>query len=217
MNFTRLRNYLVVMILVLVLAGCTQSPQKDIPSHQELTNVQIKVDALAKQIEKLQQELSSLQQKIEDFDKRISSVELQQFLSHSYESATFDPAEAGPFQRLDTSMGSLAVSIQDVQPFANGIKVKLHIGNLTAANMTNVQLKAKWGKRMPKFGFENFNSLYKEWENSLQEKTIPLTVELKSGWWNNVTFTLSNILPQDFGYLNISIETSQISLLVPPE
>ena len=130
-----------------------------------------------------------------------------------YKNATYDPAAGEGFSRLDTSVGSFAVSIQDVRPHADGVKVRLHVGNLTTVTIKGGTFKVKWGPRMPASEGEDWLTHYTDWEKTLKEKEVKFTDELRPGTWNNVTLTLPGIRPEQFGYLELSMNTERISLL----
>jgi hypothetical protein len=128
---------------------------------------------------------------------------------------TLDPT-AREFERLDTSLGTLAVAINDVQPFADGVRVVLAVGNLTSATLRNLRIKAAWGKRPPTHETGDLGGSHGEelalWMKSLKEKTINPTQTLRPGYWNKVSLTLPDTPPQEFGYLEISIDSAAIAL-----
>src|SRR5690606_36024394 len=96
-------------------------------------------------------------EKIDALDKRLKELEAKvfmlDFMKDRYKSATLDPAERG-FDRIDSSVGSFAVSLQHVSAHADGVLVRLHVGNLTTATVSGGKFKVKWGPRIPKGGGE---------------------------------------------------------------
>jgi hypothetical protein len=68
---------------------------------------------------------------------------------------------------------------------------------------------------MPKMGEKDWPKQFASWQKSLLEKDISFTEELRPRTWNNVNLVLAGVPPQNFGYLELQMETKQIKLLVP--
>jgi len=182
------------------LPGCeTQRTQS------ELAEVRRNVTELTSQVESLQKEVQELR----------TNLAIQESMQDQYKSVTFDPAAGKGFSRLDTPVGSFAVSIEDVKPYADGVRVRLHVGNLTTATVNGGTFKVKWGPRMPSLKDKDGATHYLQWHKNLKEKEISFTEKLRSGTWNIVNLTLPGIPPQQFGYLELTMDTKEISLLQP--
>lgn len=155
---------------------------------------------------------------IEALESRVNELEskllLLDFSKDQYKSVTLDPSDQG-FGRLDTSVGTFAVSIQQVSAHADGVRVRLHVGNLMTAAVNGGKLKVKWGSRMPKTGEKDWAKQFVSWQKSLLEKDISFMEELRPGNWNNVNLVLPGVPPEKFGYLELQMETNQIKLLAP--
>lgn len=149
--------------------------------------------------------------RIEELEKKVGQLENQVFFlelsKNPFETASFDPAADEGFQRIDTSVGTFAVSVEEVKAHADGVKVRLSVGNLTSATVSGATFKVKWGARR---GNENFV----EWQKALGEKEQKVTEDLRPGTWNPVTLTLPGLPPDKFGYLELGMQTSQIRLVV---
>lgn len=132
-----------------------------------------------------------------------------------YASGTFDPTES-TYQRIDSpsGFGSFAVSVQDVRPLGDGVRVKLNLGNLSSAAFAAVKLKIEYGPRMPKADdpSPDVSEKWDEWLGAMQTKQVTLTNLIQPGSWNPVDVTLPNVAADKFGYLNISLETDTIHL-----
>lgn len=188
-------NRAVLFALVVLLGGCDFAPSSDIAE--------------------LRRELGETKAKLSELELKLLSQEFTAGLMRDqFSSASFDPAAAEGFSRLDTSVGSLAVSLQEVGPYADGVKLRFHVGNLTAATINGATFKVKWGPRMPDVASEGFFARYEEWQKALREKEIKVTKDLKSGTWNNVAITLPATKLDEFGHVQLSMQTSQISLYV---
>jgi len=123
-----------------------------------------------------------------------------------YNSATFDPGASEGYNRINSSSGFFIIILEKVEPYLDGVRVHVRIGNLMFATYKGFKLKAKWGER-----FDSIDD-YNEWKSSLKEKEISFTENLQAGRWNNVNFVLSPVVPKEFGYLELSIETDTVSL-----
>jgi hypothetical protein len=162
--------------------------------------------ALTKRLAVLEKEVHELE------SKRISSDLTDALEKMRYSVATFDPAEAG-FQRIDTSFGMFAVSFEDVQPFADGIKVTISLGNPSSASFNGVVANLKYGPRQNmQIGDADSSAKYAAWSASLQSKEVTLNEILRPGKWNPVSVILPNIDPKNFGYLEVRLTTSTLSL-----
>ncbi len=193
---TRPSEAIIVLVGLLgLLSACDYAPKSDIAA--------------------LRQELSGIKAKLSEIEVQLRTQEsTARLMREEFSSASFDPAANEGFSRLDTSVGSLAVSLQEVGPYADGVKLRFHVGNLTAATINGATFKVKWGPRMPEVTTEAFSTRYEEWEKALREKEITVTKDFKPGTWNNVTITLPATKPNEFGHIELSIQTSRISLYV---
>lgn len=163
-------------------------------------------------VEKLETDSVALAERVEAVETRLSSVEFRTDLlensGQAYSNGTFDPAEKG-YSRIDTTNGTFLVSIQNVTPYLDGFKVTCNFGNPSAATYNGFKLKAKWG---PRFDREVKGANYTTWQSSLREKEISLTNQLRAGAWNPVSFVVSPAKADEFGVLELSMETNSISL-----
>lgn len=178
---------------------------------------QTRIDALETKLAEMGEQISALQesQKKLGADFTVEKMATAIF-REQYTTASFDPAADEGFSRLDTSIGSFAVSIRDVRPYADGVRVRLDVGNLTSASVTGATFKVKWGSRTPDMTEVSGDSVlaYMKWQESLKEKETTIHNELKPGSWNRVTLTLPGTSPEDFGHLELSMNAGQISLYV---
>ena len=129
--------------------------------------------------------------------------------SHDYSSVQLDPAQRG-YGRVDANVGTFAVSLTDVRPFADSVRVRLNVGNLSAATFNGAKLVLKYGRRMPTGSEPDFANALTDWQLGLQTKEESINERLLPGHWNPVQVTLPGIQPKDFGYLEVSVTTNQI-------
>lgn len=157
-------------------------------------------------IEAMQKDISDLKamrNDISDLDSRVAMLEISK---DPYKTVVLEPSEKG-YQRLDSDCGIFLVSVQEVKPYLDGCKITFHIGNPSAVLYSGFRLKMRWGKRREK------GEKISNWLKQLQEKEQKFTEELKPGWWNKVVVTVSPAKPDQFGYLDLSMETDIVKLL----
>ena len=191
----RITTSIIVTAMVVCTAACKPTD----------TAANARITALQQQVSKVRADLKFATAQI---------ATLQQEISHPvamYGTVFLDPSEQS-FQRLDaiSGLGTFAVSIGDVQPYGDGVRIKLNIGNISDTTFNDAKLTLMYGKRMP-FGKPGKN--WAAWSASMQTKKISLTRPLLPGNWNPTYIVLPQIKPSDFGLLEVSISTSQILLM----
>jgi hypothetical protein len=171
------------------------------PAHQTPEPSNEAITALQAQVMELRAQLNGLQTEFETERNR-------------YLSATLDPTEPS-FQRVDAtgSFGSFAVSVEDVRAFGDGVRLRMALGNLSSASYNGVIVTIKYGPRQPSdYSAPDWASREVAWTKSLQQKTVTLTDSLHPGHWNPVEITIPGIAVDRFGYLDVSLQTNNISL-----
>jgi len=132
------------------------------------------------------------------------------------------------FSTIDTEYGVLFVSCKDAQPYLDGYKLLLEVGNPSGASFGNSTIKTKWGPKHPVFpgtkerpakaeDVIKYSEAVAKWKQELREKDFPLTQHLAAGSWNPVEIVLSPAKAEDVGHLKLSIEPKTISLRTIPK
>jgi len=178
-----------------VLAGGCAPPQSSDRSAA--------VKAMAGEISALTERVDKLEQTISGDEGTIMALQADMA---GYSKATLDPAQR-TYARLDANIGTFAVVLTDVRPFADGVRVRLNLGNLTSATFTTATLALKYGRRPPVD-----YSAWDAWKASLREKKESVTEKLLPNHWNPVQLVLPGIEPKDFGYLEVSMSTNMIQM-----
>jgi hypothetical protein len=181
------------MVTLLICLGCADT--KTGPQEQ-------KIGALENQVNAIQKELK---------DMRLQLLRLS-VKGDMYKSISIDTSDKG-FQRLDTSLGSFLVSVNDVKPYSNGYKLVLNVGNPYSASFKGITIKAKWGPAFDSKVSESDEKYYENWQKSFREKEETMTDELKPGTWNVLTLILSPAKAEDLGLIELSMSVSQTSLM----
>lgn len=115
--------------------------------------------------------------------------------------AGFDPGSSKGYRRINTMSGFFLIDLERVEPYLNGVRVHIKIGNLMFATFHGFKLKVKWQETLDFID-----------EREMKEEEISFTESLKAGHWNRIDFVLSPADPTKLGYLGLSIETDTVSL-----
>lgn len=131
---------------------------------------------------------------------------LEKYSAGNSPSASLDPADQG-FGVIRTVYGGLTVAIDDIVPLADGSRLTLRIGNLTAADINGGTLKVRYGRR------QATGEAFASWDAQLHSTDARFTQVLRSGTWNSVQVTLGGIPPNGIGHVRIEAgELPSISL-----
>lgn len=180
-----------------LVGGCAQSQA---PNDQSAV-----IKALAARVDELSEQLDKQRQ---DIDSHAGAITVLQSQVANYSEVVLDPAQRG-FGRVDANVGTFAVSLSDVQPFADGVRVRLELGNLSSATFGGTTtLNLKYGRRKP----ERWQD-WAAWNASLREKKEAVTERLLPDHWNPVHVVLPGIEAKDFGYLEVGISTETVYMV----
>lgn len=168
------RRILVISTLAL-LTGCI--------NEEKMSSLDLRVKHLEDTIRSLKFENQGLRSKIEDHE----------LLRNLRELAYLTPNSA-KYSIIDTDIGKLTVSLLNIQPYANGSKVTLRIGNLTTAHILGLKVNIDWGT-VDSQGNPN-NSDARSREVSLGEIAF-------SGSWMNTDVVLEGIPPASLGFVRL--------------
>jgi hypothetical protein len=153
----------------------------------------------------LRKELHDLQKRVADLSGQLFRQSLQ-FETLKHESAEFDPASPNTYSRLDTEAGSILIVLGTAQPYLDGYKVELQIGNPLTLTFRGFGIAATWGPR-----WKDGND-FGEWLKKNKEKSFDFTDDIQSARWNSVVLILPDTKPQDFGFLRVSIKVNTVSM-----
>jgi hypothetical protein len=182
-------------------SGCQQSsPPAEDP----------RIAALSSQVVTLQTAITKMEGDQKFLLTRVAKAEKQIRANAPKTEVEFDPSSTS-YQRVDGDLGTFAVAISDVRQFADGVRVTLKLGNLSAVTYSGARLTLEYGARTPSDMGTDLDAAAK-WLESLQERTEKITTNLAPGRWNPVQITLPRIDAKEFGYLSVSVETDEISL-----
>jgi hypothetical protein len=146
---------------------------------------------------------AALDQKIKALAERLQSAETIVFSLNSEVSAhsdiLLDPTSKS-FDRLDSNNGTFYVVLENVQPYVNGQKLTLRIGNPQSATFNGFELKLSWGK------VDDPNYMKKR-------KTDKQTVDLRPGTWTRFEVPIAPATADDVqAGVTMSMTTNSLSL-----
>lgn len=162
--FRVLAHPLTYVALLCACGGATQS-----------TGVEPQLEVLRAKDAALHERLEKLERQAEVRDQQRSLERVIALL----------PSDTG-YSTMKFDVGVLVVSLADVQPFANGSRIKLVFGNPTSARVQGLKLKLEWGGKE-----------IKTREHTLTETLLP-------GSWVNVTIPLDGVPPDQFTGLRLT-------------
>jgi hypothetical protein len=160
----------------------------------------------------LQKRIVELEQKVAEFETSIQTI-LEMTGKHSSEiyklkrqEAELDPAIPDKYQRIETAVGSLLVSLGKAEPYLDGYKVQLQIGNPLAAQFSGFTVSTVYAPRLHK------DDQFFEWFKKRKTKDFVFTQTLVSSRWNVVELIFPDVIPDAFGYLSVSVSVNTVSL-----
>jgi hypothetical protein len=144
-----------------------------------------------KQVTVLQSELKSVK---EDLVKLQAEVLVNNYFANMDRTARLTPGSSG-YSTLRTDLGVLTVSLDNIEPYANGSKVTLNFGNPLASTINGLKAKIEWAST---------NDKGEMVDESKHSKSITLNESLKSGSWTITSVVLEGLPPSALGIINIS-------------
>ena len=135
-----------------------------------------------------------------------SVMSVDTYLFNCPSSAT-DPANCKKASDTDPNQG--------IQPYGDGQRITLHIGNPSSARFSNVTMKVTWGPRMPIPSEDKFTERMSAWGKATREKDINLTEAIEPSRWTRVVVTLAPAKSDEFGLLVVSdLKTPMVQMVV---
>ena len=188
MNNQQLITTIIISIITSFVIFTTLNPSKN---NSTVTTT------LQPQITAVQSDISSLQTKTGDLETKLNNL-----TNHM---AIFTPSSQG-YTPISTAAGNLAVSLKNIEKYANGYKLHFNLGNPTLATFADVQLKVSYNKP-----FDVKENTYYDWLKGF--KTVENSqITLLPGRWNNSTIIISPASEQETGTIILEVITDKIIL-----
>ena len=143
-----------------------------------------------KLIAELRQEVNALKKDVSETKAR----ERIQDLTRDFDTQAFLRPGAEGYIVARTDLGNMAFKLHDVQAYANGSRVVLLIGNLTAAGVDGLTAKLEWG---------NVTETGAPKEDTIRSRSVKFNEELRSGGWTQVRVVLEGVSPAELGFVRV--------------
>jgi hypothetical protein len=128
------------------------------------------------------------------------------------------------FDTVRSDEGTFLISCQGAEPYLEGYKVHLQIGNPTMLTVNNPKLTVEWGtseqesaKSDSERGINDPIAWNSNWKKSLRQTTVTLNESLRPGFWNDVDVIVSPAKANELSHFKVSIVTDSVSLTQPPD
>lgn len=153
---------------------------------------------------------------------RVTALENQQTLrawqAAAEKKASFDPSNSEGFQKLETNLGTFLIVLEGVEPYLDGQRVTLRIGNPYAADVSGLTLDLEWGPRLPVFTSstsESFDKVLTHYNEATHTKQVQPVEQLRAGAWTKYVFVVAPAKSEDFGRLEVQMNAKSVSLAAP--
>jgi hypothetical protein len=193
-------HLIFIAAICCVCFGCHRAP----PPPQTATPVANSADEAWKK--SMSQQVLVLSNVTAKLARRLESDEIKDRIERDWtRSANINPDDKS-YQRIDADVATLFVSTESVDPYLDGYKVKLKIGNPTTADFNGFTLTSFWGPTYtPNLTVEAYESAQKSRTN-----TCPNT--LLSGYWTPVEIVLAPANADEIRNAKFSIKLNAIKL-----
>ena len=190
----------LLTMTVVTLSACGDAPG----NRQKLANLQLEVDGLKSD---LATERQTQTQTATSQAQTASAV--YKMLVNDHDSAVFDPITGQGYQLLDVGIVRVLVSVKNVTPYADGVKVELLIGNPNAVTLSGLDGTIEYGPSSASIK----NSDFAGWSAAQKKVATAITATILPGRWNPVTVTLPGIKTSDLGRISIMLKGNNVSLV----
>jgi outer membrane murein-binding lipoprotein Lpp len=171
----RVIGVFVVIAAASFLAGCVDTAAQDANAA--------KVVALEATVKELETKIEALEsaRRVEEFERGFDSI------------AYMTPGAEG-YNVIRTDLGYLTVQLQNVEPYANGSRVTLRIGNVTGATINGAKAKIEWGSVDDKGSPQN---------DQAKSRDVEFSRSLRAGAWTNVPVVLEGVPATQLGFVRV--------------
>lgn len=200
----RITTAAAILGLVAGLSGC----KPDAETAAELKSLRSTVTEQAQLIAQLNTADSKFATEIAKLQGDVLNLQWEDALAGDPKTAVLSVTEKG-YSVAEMPVGSVLIAVRDVSPYANGVKIKLDIGNPTSATFPGLKLQVAWANAAP--GAKNYDS------NTHQKKEISIAGDIKPGAWNTEEIVLAPAKPEQVDYVSIKPSAPRVILRSPPE
>lgn len=192
-------------VLAIVLSSPMLAQSSPPSSRPQPPDLRIEIDRLKKEVAELRKD-----SEINDTLRNSISNEVSTLQKYAF--ANLSTSSPGGYSRLDTNIGILLVSLKSVEPYLDGYKVALEIGNLSTATCTSYTVSAAWGPRsvqtLNSKNFRTYNDLRRRAEFERSDSLAPSR-------WNPVELIFPTTKPDGIAFVELTIDVKEVSLARP--
>lgn len=204
-------NLLLILLCFVSIAGLFPQGTGTTTTNQVSSNKEVheRLEQLEADIDYLDDDSINIRRDVITNQLKIKNLGLLK-----NETAVFSPKDK-KFRVVDTLVGELQISLEDIIPYADGVKIIFSVGNPFYADLMNVKAKLTYGQSI-----EYYDSQHSEEDKSksghydkLVRKTEQIDItRLKKGSWNKIEFILSPAKMEEAGFLKVELDANNISL-----
>jgi hypothetical protein len=216
---------IISLVATLALTACDQSQ-----NTPKIVTLEEKFSAMEQRLATQETQYTSLLDVLAKSEKNVN--DRLTFLSQEpYREKTviLDPNSKG-YASLATDRGPLLFSCDGAEPYLDGHRINIRIGNPLYMKFSGFKLKFTFGRKLSDMptkdntpeadlpaAFKKWLTEEREpWLASLRKSEESFTEDLNPGAWTAVQATLPKTKPEDIAMIQVSIETNNISLLKAP-
>ncbi len=153
----------------------------------------------------------ALEKKIATLESRLNFDEFLLSSKQDKQSeVALDPARMNVYQRIDSDPLQFLISLSSINPYLNGYKAIVDVGNPSTAHFKGVKIKCEWSK--PYDWSKYTEGSYKAWKSVIHSSITDVSNDISPGSWNPVEIILLPATQEELGYFQVSIESNSVSL-----
>jgi hypothetical protein len=175
----------------------------------EILAQQASSSGVAAQIADLQRQLKKAQEDIRTLQTQLGNLGRTVLSNQEPTAAIFDPSSPGLYMTSHTSIGAVLVSFGKAEPYLDGHKVQIEVGNPLSATITTYDLFVEWA---PRFNADAPGADFQQWLRLTKQKTFSPMEPLKPGRWTRLELILPDTAPKDFGWFSIQVSVKVVGL-----
>ncbi len=141
----------------------------------------------------LRADIDALRSEVDSLKAELAMQSLQR-LAASLSGVAFLTPGADGYSTIEMDLGKLTVSLENVQPYANGSRVTLHFGNTLAATINGVKATIEWGP---------VNQAGMPLNDAVHSKEVTFNEPFQTGRWTSVNVVLEGTPPAELGFVRI--------------
>jgi hypothetical protein len=206
----------LLLAFVLVVPMVLNAEQRPAPLKTAAPSIPARTQdatgALQKQLVDLKIQVEGLSQAVKKYE---SWFKYRDALAQMYQekvdaviknSVFLDPSERG-YDTITTDTGTFFVSLGKVEPFLDGYRIVLEIGNPYAITFFDLKITIEWNKKIP-----SDLSNYDAWLKTKRVQDFSDLTELRPGSWTNLPLVLSDTKPDQLGYLQVKLSAKSVRM-----